>query len=54
MKLEIRCQECDEWCIAEPDVEDLIWYRCPKFREFPGHGHSLFIVEFKEDAITIY
>ena len=55
MKLEIKCQECGETCIEEPDVGDLTWHKCPN-REDPvnGYKHSVFIVEIKGDTIKVY
>ena len=55
MKLEIKCQECREICIEEPDVGDLVWHRCPKRDEGPtGHLHSVFIVKVEGDTIKVY
>jgi len=55
MKLEIKCQHCREICTEEPDVGDLVWYKCPKRDEgSTGHLHSVFIVEVEGDTIKIY
>jgi len=58
MKLEIKCQECQECgeiCIEEPDVGDLVWHRYPKRDEGPtGHLHSVFIVKVVGDTIKVY